>query len=570
MVKLRICSDKNHPPFDFYNRKGLPDGFNNDVTRAIAKEMNIDIEINLLNWKDAITDFENGEYDAMQGVSITEERKEKLVFCDEYITAIHSVFIRKDREDIKCNIDLNNVNIAVQEFDAGYNILIKSVKEENRKNIKIMSSQEEVLKSLIRKDVDIAIGNKLTLNYAAKKLGFEDLILAIGSPLNITKYSLAFKRNNSDLVDKFNNGMRIIKEKGIYEDIYDKWFKSKIDYFSRQIIETVNVGVICIDSLGRVTAINRFAENDLSLNINDTLFKSYYETKLSTIFNVNIIQSILDGKEFANNSKVKIDEEGNEKYLDIHYTKLVNHKYEEIGVIINFTDITEKKRLEETLARKNRMEALGVLLLNVAHEVRNPLTSIKNFIELLPDNINDMEFREALLYHVPNQVKYINKLLSDLLEYSKPKNADVRAVKVKELLEIEILESIYKTIKDEKKFNVDIILSNDFELSVDPHHLKQILINLIINSIEAIDIQGNIKIDAYEDGNMKVLTIEDDGEKIPKSILSKIFDPFFTTKSKGTGLGLFICYQLMKENNGLIEILNTDKGVKVSLIFSKN
>ncbi|OZV10202.1 hypothetical protein CIW83_21570, partial [Tissierella sp. P1] len=300
----------------------------------------------------------------------------------------------------------------------------------------------------------------------------------------------------------------------------------------------------------------------------DLIFKSFYETEIANIFNINIIQGILDYYQDAYYGKVKINIDNVYYYLEVNYIKLLDKKNELMGVLINFKDITEKTKLEEFLIRKDKMESLGFLLLNVAHELRNPLTSIKNFTELMPEHIDEEEFRESLLYHVPKQVDYINKLVSNLLEYSKPKEAELTTINVKQFFDNELLSLFYKLIKAEKNITFCIDIAEEFSIIADPNQLKQVLINLIQNASDSIKESGIIKIYSFENKDTKVIVIEDDGEPIAESDLSKVFDPFFTTKPSGTGLGLFICYQLIKENNGNIEITNIQNGTKVSLIFN--
>ncbi|HAE92719.1 MAG TPA: hypothetical protein DCG60_08785, partial [Tissierella sp.] len=168
----------------------------------------------------------------------------------------------------------------------------------------------------------------------------------------------------------------------------------------------------------------------------------------------------------------------------------------------------------------------------------------------------------------PKQVDYINKLVSNLLEYSKPKEAELTRINVKQFFDNELLSLFYKLIKSEKNITFCIDIAEEFSIIADPNQLKQVLINLIQNASDSIKESGIIKIYSFENKDTKVIAIEDDGEPIAESDLSKVFDPFFTTKPSGTGLGLFICYQLIKENNGNIEITNIKNGTKVSLIFN--
>ncbi len=567
MDKLKICANIKHPPFEFINEKGVIEGFNIDITKSIAKEMGFDVQIELLEWTEAIKKMELKECDAIQGMSISRERIEKYVFATEYITVFHSAIALIDRNDLNDLTNLNDYNVAVQEND-GYELIKKMRSRGNNKPMLVSANHEENLRLLLSGEVDIVIGNKLTLLYYMDKLGIKGGFKLLGKPLNITRYGIAFRKGNSNIAFKFKIGMDRIKANGVYESIYDKWFGQNIAYYGKQIIENVDTGVVYIDKLGRISAVNSFAEKLLNINSKDVIFKSFYETEIANIFNINIIQGILDYYQDAYYTKIKINVDNIYYYLEVNYIKLLDKKNELMGVLINFKDITEKTKLEQFLIRKDKMESLGFLLLNVAHELRNPLTSIKNFIELMPENIDDEEFKQSLLYHVPRQIDYINKLVSNLLEYSKPKEAELKEISVKQFFENELLNLFYKLIKTDKNITFSIDIPEDFSIIADPNQFKQVLINLIQNASDSIKEIGMIKIYSFEDKDTKTIVIEDNGECISESDLSKVFDPFFTTKANGTGLGLFICYQLIKENNGNIEIANIQNGTKVSLIFN--
>lgn len=220
------------------------------------------------------------------------------------------------------------------------------------------------------------------------------------------------------------------------------------------------------------------------------------------------------------------------------------------------------------LAEKDKMESLGFLLLKIAHEIRNPLTSIKNFIELLPTEYDDPEFRQSLFYHVPNQIKQIDEMLSNLLEYSRPAKADKTKFIVSEILKDLIIKSIIKTTN-----SMDVKIKYDIDegiyLDCDKNHIKQILINLLLNAVQAVPAGGTIKIKVKRKINYCVISIINDVSNDVKIDKDKLFDPFYTTKPQGTGLGLFITYQLVKENGGEIKVVQMSDKISISLIFER-
>lgn len=154
-----------------------------------------------------------------------------------------------------------------------------------------------------------------------------------------------------------------------------------------------------------------------------------------------------------------------------------------------------------------------------------------------------------------------------MLEYSKPREAKKEDISINKLIDSDLIKYINKfTHKD---IILESNIPSDFTINADINQMKQVFINLITNSIEAMEERGVIKIYTDEDRDSKMVFIEDNGIGISVEDISKIFDPFFTRRENGTGLGLFITYNLMKENNGDIEFTRLESGTKVSLIFKK-
>lgn len=221
----------------------------------------------------------------------------------------------------------------------------------------------------------------------------------------------------------------------------------------------------------------------------------------------------------------------------------------------------------ESLRKKDRMESLGILMAGIAHEIRNPLTSIKTYVELLPKKYDNPKFREMISKDIPYEIERLNNLINELLEYSKPKKAFKEKVNIYEIIEKILALIANKIQKESVKINIDI--PKDVLVYADKNHLKQIIINLILNGIESINKEEkSINISTMESLGKTYLMIEDNGCGMDKDELNKIYDPFYTTKASGTGLGLFVCYQLMAENNGKIHVSSTkDEGTSFILEF---
>lgn len=211
----------------------------------------------------------------------------------------------------------------------------------------------------------------------------------------------------------------------------------------------------------------------------------------------------------------------------------------------------EIEELYKLAKHNDKMQALGVLSAGLAHELRNPLTSIKTFIDLIPLKIRDDNFRAELINIVPKELKRLDELVGSLLDYSKPRGARPEMVNLDEVI-TEIVTMFKKNLKEK---NINLVRKNtDINLYVDNSQLKQILINIVLNSVDAIEEEGIIEISGTEEDRKSIILIKDNGKGIKEENLEKLFDPFYSSKDSGYGIGLSITDRLIRENRGSIKI----------------
>ncbi|MEE9523500.1 MAG: ATP-binding protein, partial [Thermodesulfovibrionales bacterium] len=230
---------------------------------------------------------------------------------------------------------------------------------------------------------------------------------------------------------------------------------------------------------------------------------------------------------------------------------IFNPKDDFIGTVHVVRDITELKKLREKLSTADRMAALGEVAAKVAHEIRNPLVSIGGFSRRLEKKLDGNLKDYASV--ITSEVTRLEGILKDILGY-------VREIRlVKETTSVNTIITDVLPLFQEEIRKKKIVLTTFFqedvkEVEVDINKIKEGLINLIGNAVQAVSNNGEIKIATYEKDLMSVIEITDTGHGINEKDMPYLFDPFYTTKISGTGLGLSITHRIIDQHNGTIEV----------------
>lgn len=215
-------------------------------------------------------------------------------------------------------------------------------------------------------------------------------------------------------------------------------------------------------------------------------------------------------------------------------------------------DITEKKKSEEMLHRQDKLAAVGQLAAGVAHEIRNPLTSMKGYAEFLQLDESDPQ-RQEFLEIILDEIDRVNNIVEEFMVLAKPK-----AVELEEKNIIPIVQNVVSMLNFEaRKRNVKLEFHADqdiVQIECDENRLKQVFLNFIKNGIEAMPDGGDLRVKTeIQDGDV-LISIQDTGVGIPPDTLKKIGEPFYTTKKNGNGLGLMVSFKIIESHNGKVYI----------------
>jgi two-component system, NtrC family, sensor histidine kinase HydH len=221
----------------------------------------------------------------------------------------------------------------------------------------------------------------------------------------------------------------------------------------------------------------------------------------------------------------------------------------------------------ENMKRAERLYAVGQLAAGLAHEIRNPLASIAGATGILTRNPDANEKRSECLGIIDKECHRLNRLLTNFLDFARPRPPQYHDVDP---------ETVLDSVLDLASHAIDgtqIVLRKEVRgdlptLECDPEQLKQVLLNLVINAIQAMNGQGEVVLLSSRQNDKILIQVRDEGCGVSSENLDKIFDPFFTTKENGTGLGLSVVHRIVEQHGGLLTAENNrDKGMSFSVLF---
>ena len=330
---------------------------------------------------------------------------------------------------------------------------------------------------------------------------------------------------------------------------------SRIKAFSDNVVENVPIGLLALDHQGKIAAFNRGAEAILQLSAPQTIGQP-----ADRIIPPELLDEIHHSKKQTDVIEKEIECKtagGNMIPLEIGASSLKDENDVFLGNVLLFKDLTEVRTLRREVARSQRLASVGRLAAGVAHEIRNPLSSIKGFAtyfkERYPDRPEDQQTADIMI----QEVDRLNRVVGQLLEFAKPVPVKPKPVSLQALLNDSI-----KLIRDRAaEKNISIQTQNNTrmdEVRIDPDRINQVLLNLYLNAIDSMESGGELKVEISSDGQRRnvVIQVSDTGRGISRENLSKIFEPYFTTKSTGTGLGLAIAHNIVEAMGGKITVVS--------------
>ena len=330
----------------------------------------------------------------------------------------------------------------------------------------------------------------------------------------------------------------------------------KLEAINKHIVENINSGILTINSNQRITSFNRAAEKVMGYKLDEI-----YNKPIDMVFpdlmkakHYSIIPDETSASYFRIEKTFK-RKDGKELFLGFAASPM-----KEGGHIIIFQDLTRLKEIEEQLRRVDRLRALGELAAGMAHEVRNPLTSISGSVQVLKKSLMLDTESQHLMNTVIREAERLNALITDFLLFAKPATKMTK-IDLRDIINETV--NIFKNSPESGNIDIQLKIEDGLIVEGDSRQLKQVFWNLFINAGNAMPDnnrdkgqgrRGKIIVEATGREKDVEATISDTGMGIPPENIERIFDPFFTTKDFGTGLGLAVVHRIIEGHNGKIEV----------------
>jgi len=326
----------------------------------------------------------------------------------------------------------------------------------------------------------------------------------------------------------------------------------------RVTLSSIGDAVIATDMNCKVTFLNPVAEELTGFNASEAIGKPIKE--VFNIFNENTLEPaeipvykvIKEGFVIglANHTGL-ISKNGEKRSIADSAAPILNRDGEVIGVVMVFRDITETKKMEEELVRLDKLNIVGQMAAGIAHEIRNPMTTVRGFLQLLGVNKECKPYKDYFDLMI-EELDRANSIITGFLTLAKDNVTNFERLNLNSI--IKAISPLMQADAAVSDIYVSLELGDIPDINLNVKDIRQMILNLTRNGLEAMSPRSNLIIKTFKEDDKIVLAVCDQGKGIESETLEKIGTPFFTTKKNGTGLGLSICYSIAEKHNATIKV----------------
>lgn len=351
---------------------------------------------------------------------------------------------------------------------------------------------------------------------------------------------------------------------------------SALTSYTDNILSSIAAGVVTLASDGTVLTWNGAAERIVGLKASRVV-ELHFEQALAHLRISETDKGVLrkaingvlrTGETYQGYKLCFHPRNRDDVYINMSISQLLNSAGEQLGLVLIFEDITREIRMEEEFRRMGELAAVGQLAASIAHELRNPLSSIKGAAQFLQKEYEDQPSIVEFLGIIIEEVNGLNKLTTEFLDFARPMQLELKTTSVNRVVE-KTLQLMSVHITDNNVVVHEALSPAAPDIQADEAQLEQVLKNIVINALQAMPEGGVLKVETGPTlSGGAFMSVSDTGIGIPSDKIERIFQPFVTTKTKGTGLGLSVVHKIVENHGGRIEVTSdVGKGAtfKVSL-----
>ena len=336
---------------------------------------------------------------------------------------------------------------------------------------------------------------------------------------------------------------------------------NQIFHFHKSIIQHINVGLITIDPQGDITFANRSAAQLLGLSVAELPGRSLLPFFANAAHAEKVMTVCLRAGRSLNDLETRFHHaSGRQIVIGINASYFNDDRNRVEGTVLILRDLTDVHQMRSRMERMERLALLGELSAGIAHEIRNPLGGIKAGIQVMQEQGEDPELRDALMGRVVKEVDKANALLKEFFKFARPMPPSPAFHELEPM--IEHVHALLAPRFRQQGVQFRRALARRLpRVFVDEAQLEQVLMNLFLNALDVLPDGGVLEVSARRvppgsngEGPAVEVRVADDGPGIPEDHLGRVFNPFFTTKPGGVGLGLSICSRLIDEQGGKLDV----------------
>lgn len=623
---LRVAFKTDSPFYQYMEADGTPAGFNIDIIKDIAEKNSCELEfIPMSKLKDCLDALNSGKADVVLGITSYTEGD----FASTMETSSSSLCVMAR-------------NAYAQAFSAGVNAQTTTSFEFNTANTAIISnfksstyfvtgSQKEILENHIHGKGDLLICDKTCMEYLMEEAGIRNQFTVIQDKIDTIGYTMGVKKGNVTLLRLLNEGIMSMKVSGDYDRLLVSWIGENEEQSREHVVQALRVYVVIALILLMVSGVIIFFSRKLSRYLKTEVAEKTGELALRVDelekerdLRARLIErSPLGMVLLSPDLKVKLMNQSACRLVYLHEAptdvpvsslELFGRLYENIqdqplpvvlkkisiedsegtarlyhcsarnimegdpssDILMSVEDITldEEKRVATIEKEKNRV--LNTMMAGMAHEIKNPLTGIMNFAQLIPTCKDDPQFMESFSSMVPVEVDRISRLIENLMQYARPPAGTPSVLDLSSV--IQECSYLISALVKESTIRTNIDLETPVLVFADRDQIKQVLINIILNSIYSMKSKLShstsgelwLGIRSFNQKAQAVIEISDQGQGMSKAELLQCTEPFYTTKASGTGLGLALSKQYLLENKGSLKMTSEiGRGTTTTITFAR-